>query len=128
MAIERMVDRFAAEIGMDPAEVRRRNLVPRFLDPYTTGVGTTYDVGDYAEALDRALAAAGYDDLRAEQAAPPGRGRSGAPSASGCRSTSRSPPARRAASSAPSSCSTEGGCGCAAAPRRTARATTRRGR
>ncbi len=69
VAIERMVDRFAAEIGMDPAEVRRRNLVPRFMAPYTTGVGTTYDVGDYPEALDRVLRAAGYDDLRAQQAA-----------------------------------------------------------
>ncbi len=67
VAIERMVDRFAAEIGMDPAEVRRRNLVPRFLDPYTTGVGTVYDVGDYPEALERALRAARYDELRAEQ-------------------------------------------------------------
>ena len=56
---------------MDPAEVRRRNLVPRFTDRYTTGIGTVYDVGDYPEALERVLAAAGYDDLRAEQAAPP---------------------------------------------------------
>jgi carbon-monoxide dehydrogenase large subunit len=68
VAIERMVDRYAAEIGMDPAEVRRRNLVPRFVEPYTTGIGTPYDVGDYPEALDRALAAARYDELRAEQA------------------------------------------------------------
>jgi aerobic carbon-monoxide dehydrogenase large subunit len=68
VAIERMVDRFAAEIGMDPAEVRRRNYVPRFTDPYTTGIGSVYDVGDYAESLDRAVDAAGYDELRAEQA------------------------------------------------------------
>ena len=68
VAIERMVDRFASEIGMDPAEVRRRNFVPRFTERYTTGVGTVYDVGDYAEAMERALRAAGYDDLRAEQA------------------------------------------------------------
>jgi carbon-monoxide dehydrogenase large subunit len=68
VAVERMVDRFAAEIGMDPAEVRRRNLVPRFTEPYTTGIGTVYDVGDYPVALERALDAAGYDDLRAEQA------------------------------------------------------------
>ena len=67
VAIERMVDRFAAEIEMDPAEVRRRNYVPRFTQPYTTGIGTVYDVGDYAESLDRALKAAGYDELRAEQ-------------------------------------------------------------
>ena len=47
VAIERMVDRFAAEIGMDPAEVRRRNLIPSSPQPYTTGIGTAYDVGDY---------------------------------------------------------------------------------
>jgi carbon-monoxide dehydrogenase large subunit len=69
VAIERMVDRFADEIGMDPAEVRRRNLVPKFTEPYTTGIGTVYDVGDYPEALERVLAASGYDDLLAEQAA-----------------------------------------------------------
>ena len=68
VAVERMVDRFAAEIGMDPAEVRRRNFVPRFTEPYTTGIGTTYDVGDYAEAMERALARRRYDELRAEQA------------------------------------------------------------
>ena len=68
VAIERMVDRFAAEIGMDPAEVRRRNYVPRFTEPYTTGIGNVYDVGDFPESLARALDAAGYDELRAEQA------------------------------------------------------------
>jgi aerobic carbon-monoxide dehydrogenase large subunit len=68
VAIERMVDRFATEIGMDPADVRRRNFVPRFTEPYTTGIGTVYDVGDYPESLARAVAAAGYDELRAEQA------------------------------------------------------------
>lgn len=67
VAIERMVDRFAAEIGMDPAEVRRINLVPRFVEPYTTGVGTVYDVGDYPESLRRVLHASGYETLRAEQ-------------------------------------------------------------
>ncbi|HEY8092692.1 MAG TPA: xanthine dehydrogenase family protein molybdopterin-binding subunit [Acidimicrobiales bacterium] len=68
VAIERGMDRFAVEIGMDPAEVRRRNLVPRFMEGYTTGIGTFYDVGDYPEALRRALEHAGYDELRAEQA------------------------------------------------------------
>jgi carbon-monoxide dehydrogenase large subunit len=68
VAIERSMDRFAAEIGMDPAEVRRRNLVPRFVEGYTTGIGTYYDVGDYPEALRRALEHADYDGLRAEQA------------------------------------------------------------
>ena len=67
VAIERMIDRYAAEIGMDPAEVRFKNLIPRFTEPYVTGIGTTYDVGDYPEALRLALDAAGYDELRAEQ-------------------------------------------------------------
>src|SRR5262245_6535168 len=69
VAIERMVDRFAAEIEMDPAEVRRLNMIPKFLEQRTTGVGTAYDVGDYPRSLELALESAGYDDLRAEQAA-----------------------------------------------------------
>ena len=60
LAIERAVDYFAAEIGMDPAEVRRRNFIPQFLEPYTTGIGTVYDVGDYDEAMRRVLDAADY--------------------------------------------------------------------
>jgi carbon-monoxide dehydrogenase large subunit len=68
-AIERTVDRFAFEIGMDPAEVRRRNFLAPDRFPYTTPTRATYDSGDYETALDRALAAAGYADLRAEQAA-----------------------------------------------------------
>jgi carbon-monoxide dehydrogenase large subunit len=67
-ALERAVDLFAAEAGLDPAEVRRINLVPSDAFPFTTPTGTVYDSGDYVGALDRALAAAGYDDLRAEQA------------------------------------------------------------
>ena len=66
-AIERAMDLFASEIGMDPVEVRRKNLRPRFEQPVTTVVGTQYDTGDYAAALDLALASAGYEDLRAEQ-------------------------------------------------------------
>ena len=68
LSIERMMDRFAHEIEMDPVELRRRNLVPADAFPYTTAVGSVYDVGDYEGSLDRALEAAGYDDLRAEQA------------------------------------------------------------
>jgi carbon-monoxide dehydrogenase large subunit len=67
-AIERAVDLFAAEIGRDPAEVRRQNLVTGPY-PYTTAVGTTYDCGDYPRALQLALDAAGYDRLRAQQRA-----------------------------------------------------------
>ena len=67
-AIERAIDLFAAEIGMDPAEVRRRNMVAPDAFPHQTPTGALYDTGRYAEALDTVLAAAGYQDLRAEQA------------------------------------------------------------
>ena len=67
-AIERAVDLFAAEIGLDPAEVRRRNLVPPDKFPFATPTGALYDTGKYAEALDKVLAAADYQGLRAEQA------------------------------------------------------------
>jgi len=67
-AVERAMDLFAAEIGMDPAEVRRRNLLPPFTEPHQTAFGALYDTGDYAAALDKALAAADYDGLRKDQA------------------------------------------------------------
>ena len=67
-AAERAMDLFAAELGMDPVDVRRMNLIPKFLEPHTTVIGQTYDVGDYETALDKALAAADYPALRAEQA------------------------------------------------------------
>jgi carbon-monoxide dehydrogenase large subunit len=67
-AIERAMDDFAAEIGMDPAEVRRINVVPPDKFPFTSATGATYDTGEYAAALERVLAAAGYPALRAEQA------------------------------------------------------------
>ena len=66
-AMERAVDLFAAEIGMDPAEVRRRNFVAPDKFPFQTKTGAMYDTGRYADALDKALAAAGYDGLRQEQ-------------------------------------------------------------
>jgi carbon-monoxide dehydrogenase large subunit len=67
-AIERAIDLFAAEIGLDPAEVRRKNLIAPDKFPHTTPTGATYDSGDYATALDKVLTAAGYQELRAEQA------------------------------------------------------------
>jgi len=73
-AIERAMDLFAAEIGMDPAEVRRRNLLPPFTEPHRTAFGALYDSGDYTAALDKVLAAAGYDQLRKEQAERRARG------------------------------------------------------
>jgi aerobic carbon-monoxide dehydrogenase large subunit len=66
-AIERAVDLFAAEIGMDPAEVRRRNFIAPDQFPFQTKTGALYDTGRYAEALDKVLAAADYDQLRQEQ-------------------------------------------------------------
>ncbi len=68
-AIERAMDLFAYELGMDPADVRRINLIPKFLEPHTTAIGQTYDVGDFEVALDKALDAADYTALRAEQSA-----------------------------------------------------------
>jgi len=67
-ALERAIDLFAAEIGMDPAEVRRKNMVPPDRFPYQSPAGAHYDTGDYAGALDKVLAGAGYPQLRAEQA------------------------------------------------------------
>ncbi len=68
-AIERIMDCYATEIGLDPAELRRRNLVSADAFPYTTATGTDYDSGDYAPALELALEMAGYDELRAAQRA-----------------------------------------------------------
>ena len=67
-AIERAMDLFAAEIGKDPVDIRRMNLIPKFMQPYATKIGHTYDVGDYGTALDKALAVAKYSEARAEQA------------------------------------------------------------
>jgi aerobic carbon-monoxide dehydrogenase large subunit len=67
-AIERAVDLFAAEAGLDPADVRRKNLVAPDKFPFTTPTGALYDSGDYAAVLDKVLDAAGYRELRAEQA------------------------------------------------------------
>jgi aerobic carbon-monoxide dehydrogenase large subunit len=66
-AIERAIDLFAAEAGLDPADVRRKNLIPADAFPYETASGARYDSGDYARALELALERAGYADLRAEQ-------------------------------------------------------------
>ncbi|MEJ7772194.1 MAG: xanthine dehydrogenase family protein molybdopterin-binding subunit [Geodermatophilaceae bacterium] len=73
-AIERAMDLFAVEIGVDSVAVRRRNLLPAFTEPHKTPTGATYDSGNYVAALDRVLAAAGYDDLRREQAQRRSRG------------------------------------------------------
>ncbi len=65
--IERVVDWFAAEAGLDPADVRKLNFIRKEQFPFVTQTGAPYDTGDYATALDKVLAAADYPGLRAEQ-------------------------------------------------------------
>jgi len=66
-ALERGIDMFAADCGLDPAEVRHRNFIPKDAFPHQTAAGAHYDCGDYAGALELALKSADYDGLRAEQ-------------------------------------------------------------
>jgi carbon-monoxide dehydrogenase large subunit len=73
--VERAVDLVAAKTGLDPAEVRRRNFIPKEKFPYTVPAGITYDSGDYDAALARALAMIDYDAFRREQAAARKAGR-----------------------------------------------------
>lgn len=63
--LERIMDAVAAELELDPAEVRRRNLIAADAFPYETPSGTRYDSGDYHRALDHVLDASEYERLRA---------------------------------------------------------------
>jgi carbon-monoxide dehydrogenase large subunit len=67
-AVDRAMDLFADAAGVDPAEVRRKNLLPKFTEPLTTAFGAKYDSGDYVAGLEKALEAADYQGLLAEQA------------------------------------------------------------
>ncbi len=73
--IERLMQTAADELGIDPAELRLRNFIQPEQFPYETATGFVYDSGDYPTALRKALDAAGYDELRAEQAAARAEGR-----------------------------------------------------
>ena len=73
--IERLMQTAADELGIDPAELRLRNFIQPEQFPYETATGFVYDSGDYPTALRKALDAAGYDELRAEQAAAREEGR-----------------------------------------------------
>lgn len=75
VAMEHCIDLAARKLGMDPAEVRRRNLVRPEQMPYTMPSGAKLDSGDYAHTLDLALGLAGYESLRAEQARAQAEGR-----------------------------------------------------
>jgi len=73
--MERMLDLVAERVKLDPAEIRRRNLIPREAYPFTSASGMTYDSGDYPKALEQALAAVDYENLRREQQAARDGGR-----------------------------------------------------
>jgi len=65
--IERLMDTAARALGLDPAEIRRRNFISADRFPFRTITGQVYDSGDYPQALERALAAVDYDGLRRAQ-------------------------------------------------------------
>ena len=66
-ALERAMDAGARALGIDIAEIRRRNFIPSDAFPYRAPAGALYDAGDYEAGLDKALELAGYEDLRAER-------------------------------------------------------------
>ena len=67
--LERVVEEAARVTGLDPAKLRRRNLIPASAMPYKTAVGTVYDSGDFRPIFDKALALADYDGFKARQRA-----------------------------------------------------------
>ena len=71
--LERMMDVLAAKLDMDPADVRKKNLIPKFDDGHDVVTTLTYDSGDYPGALDKVLAHADYAGLRAEAEGGPGQ-------------------------------------------------------
>ncbi len=71
--LERLMDEIADELGIDPAELRRRNFIQEF--PYATACGLSYDSGDYGKALDRALELSDYAGFESRRAEARGRGR-----------------------------------------------------
>jgi carbon-monoxide dehydrogenase large subunit len=73
--IERLMDRAAAELRIDPAELRRRNLIPPTAMPYTTPMGETYDSGDFPRMLEHALTAADWNGFEARRRQSQARGR-----------------------------------------------------
>jgi carbon-monoxide dehydrogenase large subunit len=73
--VERMVDLFAAEIGIDPADVRKKNFIQPDQFPYTSLFGLVYDSGDYERSLNKALELAGYEQFRRDQEAARAQGK-----------------------------------------------------
>ncbi|AXV07071.1 Carbon monoxide dehydrogenase large chain [Euzebya pacifica] len=66
-AIERIIDELAAELGMEPMELRKRNWIAHEEFPFDTIAGLTYDSGNYEAATEKAMELFGYDELREEQ-------------------------------------------------------------
>lgn len=73
--VERAIDLLGIELGLDPAEVRRRNFIAPEKFPFMTQAGNFYDSGNYAPTLDKALANAGWEDLKKERDAARAAGR-----------------------------------------------------
>ncbi len=73
--MERTLDLLAQRLGLDPAEIRRRNLIPREAYPFTSAAGLVYDSGDYPKALEMALEMADYESLKRERDAARDQGR-----------------------------------------------------
>jgi carbon-monoxide dehydrogenase large subunit len=72
---ERLLDRAAHELGMDPVEIRRRNLIPSSAMPYTTRTGFVYDSGEFAAVMDRCLDVADWKGFAGRRAASERRGK-----------------------------------------------------
>ena len=72
--VERLVDLLAVELGTDPVDLRRKNLIPKFEDGHDVVCGLTYDSGDYEMILDKVLDHVDYKALREEQATARGHG------------------------------------------------------
>ena len=111
-ALEGMMDRAAHALGLDPASIRRRNLLQPADFPYVTAGGIRYDVGNYAGLLERALEISGYEQFRTDRAFR--LARCPARSAASALPASPSKPARAVPGSVP--------VGCCASPESRARA------
>ncbi len=96
--VERIVDKAARELGIDPAEMRRRNFITSF--PHQTPVIMCYDAGDYAASLDKALELADYAGFPARKAEAARRGKLRGIGLSNYIEACASPPRRRWARSA----------------------------
>jgi carbon-monoxide dehydrogenase large subunit len=73
--VERAMDMLARELNMDPADVRRKNFIPKDKFPFQTQMGAVYDSGDYEKALDRALKNANWNELKKQRDAAKAQGR-----------------------------------------------------